>query len=131
MKQIFTLFLFLGFLQINAQYVFNSTYYKVNDETYNTSNTINFDSDKTTITHTNGLNIKNYPLKLTDVKNNETPVIIILEPNVTPENYNSPIFHTYGFRGYQIYMTKGVIVGVVEIIKSYYSDNVKVIKYLK
>jgi hypothetical protein len=131
MKQIITLFLLLGFLQVNAQYVFNSTYYKVNDESYNTSNTINFDSDKTTISHTNGLNIKNYPLKLTDVKNNETPVIIILEPNVTPENYNCPIFQTYGFRGYQIYMTKGVIVGVVEIIKSYYSDNVKVIKYLK
>ncbi|WP_124641913.1 hypothetical protein [Amniculibacterium aquaticum] len=131
MKHIYTIFLLLGFMQINAQYVFNSTHYKVNDEPYNTSNTIYFDFGNNSIHHTNGLNIKNYPLKLSDVKDQETPAIIILEADVTPNNYNSPIFQTYGFRGYQIYMTKDGIVGVVEIIKSYYSDKVRIIKYLK
>ena len=130
MKQILTLLLLIGFMNLNAQYVFNSKYYSVNDETYNSTNTIYFDWNNKIIHHTNGLNIKNYPLKLSDVKDQETPAIIILEADITPTNYNSPIFQTYGFRGYQIYMTKDGIVGVVEIVKSYYSENVRIIKYL-
>jgi hypothetical protein len=131
MKKFFTLFFLIVFLQMDAQYVFKSSHYTVNDKTYNTSNTIYYDWDAKSIWHTNGLGIKNYPLKLSDVKDSETPVIVILESDVSTENYNSPIFQTYGIRGYQIYISKDGIVGVVEIIKSYYSESLKIIKYLK
>lgn len=129
MKQFYTIILLLGFLQINAQYVFNSTLYIENDIEYKEDNTILVNLTKDyTVTH-DYLRIKNYPLKLKDVKDDKEPFIINLEPNITPDNYNSSIFQTYGYRGYQIYFKDGKLIGIVEIIKSYYSDKTRIIKY--
>ncbi|WP_294230357.1 hypothetical protein [uncultured Chryseobacterium sp.] len=115
---------------VEAQFIFNSDNYEVDGKIYNTPIQIYFDSGKPPMVyHDNGLDIRNYPLKLSNVKDAEEPFIVNLEPDINPENYDSTVFKTYGYRGYQIYFRGGKIIGVVEIIKSYYSKAISIIKY--
>lgn len=120
----------LASFTVKAQFTFKSYHYELDEKIYNTTIEISFDSGKPPIlSHNNGLNIRNYPLKLGNVKDTEEPFIVNLEPDITPDNYDSSLFKTYGYRGYQIYFRGGKIICVVEIIKSYYSKVVSIIKY--
>ncbi|WP_223557914.1 hypothetical protein [Chryseobacterium lathyri] len=129
--KILTLILVLLFpLALKAQHTFNSTHYQLDGKVYNTSTEIVLDLGKPPIVfHNNGLSIHNYPLKLRDIKDSEEPFVVTLEPDITPVNYDSTIFKSYGYRGFQIYFKEGKIIGVVEIIKSYNSERIKIIKY--
>lgn len=130
MKLITFILVLLTPLIVKAQFTFNSDNYEVNGKIYNTPTEIYFDSGRPPIVyHNNGLDIRNYPLKLGHVKDNEEPFIVNLEPDITPENYDNSLFKTYDYRGYQIYFKGGKIIGVVEIIKSYHSKAVSIIKY--
>lgn len=131
MKTFLSFLLILGAILLNAQYTFHSTYYVENDIKYNGTTDFTFNwGNPHTLQHSNGFDISNYPLKLNNVKDEKQPIVIILEADIKPDNYDGYFFKNYGYRGFQIYLDKGVIIGVVEIIKSYYSNNIKVIKYL-
>ncbi|KFE99900.1 hypothetical protein IX39_04410 [Chryseobacterium formosense] len=130
MKLLTLILMLLASFTVKAQFIFKSDHYELDGKIYNTPTEIYFDSGKPPIVyHNNGLDIRNYPLKLSNVKDTEEPFIVSLEPDIAPENYNNSIFKTYDYRGYQIYFKGGKIIGVAEIIKSYYSKVVSIIKY--
>ena len=130
MKILIFILVLLSPLTLKAQYTFNSTHYQLDGQVYNTSTEIVLDLGKPpTVFHNNGLSIRNYPLKLRDIKDSEQPFIVTLEPDITPINYDNSIFKIYGYRGFQIYFKEGKIIGVVEIIKSYNSERIKILKY--
>lgn len=130
MKIITFILVLLHPLALKSQHIFNSTHYQLDGQVYNTSTEIALDLGKPpTLFHNNGLSIRNYPLKLRDVKDNEEPFIVTLEPDITTVNYDNSIFKSYGYCGFQIYFKKGKIIGLVEIIKAYNSEKIKIIKY--
>ncbi|MFH6965023.1 hypothetical protein ACHRVK_21065 [Flavobacterium plurextorum] len=131
MKKIIVLLLMIKSFASIGQNKYSSSYYTENENVVKYPTTIFFDWDTKSIRHTNGFNISNYPLKLRDVKDDSEIKVIILEPDVNPDNYNSEVFKSYGFRGFQIYIGNGLddFRGLVEIITYPNSQKVKIIKY--
>ncbi|MFB3389488.1 hypothetical protein [Flavobacterium sp. LAR06] len=131
MKKIIVLLLMIKSFTSIGQNQYSSSYHLEDEKNVNASTSIFFDWDTKSIRHTNGFNISNYPLKLRDVKDDSEIKVIILEPDVNPTNYNSGVFKSYGFRGFQLYIGNGLndFRGLVEIITYPNSQKVKIIKY--